>query len=66
MEEKQRVFIIHGHDTAVLRELARTLALLGLKAVILQERADHGRTLFEKLEDSTNADFVVELYSKRT
>ena len=63
MKEKQKVFIIHGHDTAVLQELARTLALLGLKAVILQEQADHGRTLFEKLEDSTNADFVVVLYT---
>lgn len=45
----RRVFIVHGHDGELKHELARFLDALDFEVVILQELADSGRTLLEKL-----------------
>jgi predicted nucleotide-binding protein len=45
-----RVFVVHGHDLALKSEVARCLDTLGLTPVILNETAERGRTLMEKLE----------------
>lgn len=47
-----RVFVVHGHDDAALQSLARFLEKLGLKAIVLKEQPDQGRTIIEKFEDS--------------
>lgn len=46
------VFVVHGHDEAALQGLARFLEKLGLKAIVLREQPDQGRTIIEKFEDS--------------
>lgn len=49
--EQGRVFIVHGHDDARKHELARVLqSLTGATPIVLQEQANGGRTLLEKLE----------------
>lgn len=48
--DKPRVFIAHGHDEALRRELARFLAELALTPVVLQEEDDAGMTIIEKFE----------------
>lgn len=45
----RRVFIVHGHDGELKHQLARFLNMLDFEVVILQELADSGRTLLEKL-----------------
>ena len=49
-----KVFIVHGHDEAALQGLARFLEKLGLKAIVLREQPDKGRTVIEKFEDSAD------------
>jgi predicted nucleotide-binding protein len=45
------VFIVHGHDVAAKQEAARLVEKLGLKAIILDEQTNRGRTIIEKFED---------------
>jgi predicted nucleotide-binding protein len=45
-----KVFLVHGHDEAVLQAAARFVEQLGLQAIILREQADQGRTIIEKFE----------------
>lgn len=47
-----KVFIVHGHDDGALQGLARFLEKLGLKAIVLKEQPDQGRTIIQKFEDS--------------
>jgi predicted nucleotide-binding protein len=55
----RRIFIVHGHDSAIRESLARFLERLGLEAIILHEQAGRGRTIIEKLEDHADVDFAV-------
>jgi len=59
--EAGSVFVVHGHDQAVLQQTARLLQQLGLKPVILFEEAAKGRTIIEKLEQRSNASAAVVL-----
>lgn len=47
----QKVFVVHGHDEAALHAVARFLEQLELKAIVLREQPDQGRTIIEKFED---------------
>ena len=55
------VFIVHGRDDGLKSEVARFVERLGLKAVILHEQANEGRTLIEKFEAHSNVAFAVVL-----
>ncbi len=56
----REVFIVHGHDEAALNALARFIEQIGLKAIVLKERPDQGRTIVEKFEESaTTVGFAV-------
>jgi Predicted nucleotide-binding protein containing TIR-like domain len=59
----ETVFIVHGHDTAVRAEVARTIQRLTRREpVILHEQADGGRTIIEKFEEhAVTAGFAVVL-----
>ena len=47
----RNVFLVHGREAGGFRErTARVLEQLGLKAVILSEKANEGRTLIERFE----------------
>jgi predicted nucleotide-binding protein len=52
------VFLVHGHDTGMRETVARFLEKNGpddVDVVILEEQADKGRTVLEKLEDHAAA-----------
>jgi predicted nucleotide-binding protein len=44
------VFIVHGRDSPAKTEVARLIERAGLKAIILHEQANQGRTIIEKFE----------------
>lgn len=48
--ERNKVFIVHGHNNEIKIDVARTLEKLGLEAIILHEQADGGKTIIEKFE----------------
>lgn len=55
------VFLVHGHDEAVIHETARLLEKLGLKVIILREQPNSGRTIIEKFVDYSDVGFAVVL-----
>ncbi len=57
------VFIVHGHDTEVKERTARFVEKIGLKAIILHEQANRGRTIIEKIESYSNVGFAIVLYT---
>lgn len=56
----RNVFIVHGR-TDTRHEVARFLEKLDLHPIILEEQPSQGRTIIEKFEDCSNADFAVVL-----
>lgn len=64
IEEKELgndVFIVHGHDAEAKESVARFIEKIGLKAIILHEIPNIGRTIIEKFEDHSNVGFAVVL-----
>lgn len=55
------IFIVHGHDEAVLHETARLLGKLGQKYIVLREQPNQGRTIIEKFENYADVGFAVVL-----
>lgn len=53
-DQGSKVFIVHGHDEAALLGLARFLEQIQLKAIVLSELPNQGRSIIEKFEDSAN------------
>lgn len=58
-----KVFIVHGHDTAAKLEVARTLEKAGFESIILHEQGGPGKTIIEKIEAFTDVAFAVVLYT---
>lgn len=58
-----KVFIVHGHDTAVKHEVARFIGSVGLEVIILHEQANSGKTIIEKIEAYTDVGFGIVLYT---
>ncbi len=58
-DQKQRVFIVHGHNEGELNILARLLEKQGLKPIILKEQASKGMTIIEKFEANSISDFAI-------
>lgn len=58
-----KVFIVHGHDDVAKLDVAHTLANLQITPVILHEQASGGKTIIEKIEEYTDVDFAVVLYT---
>jgi predicted nucleotide-binding protein len=57
----RRVFLVHGHDRALLEQAARFLEKLDVEPVILFEAPGAGRTIIEKLEHSSDVRAAVVL-----
>jgi predicted nucleotide-binding protein len=55
------IFLVHGHDDAVLHDAARFLERLQQEVVILRELPNKGRTIIEKFEDYSSVGFAVVL-----
>jgi predicted nucleotide-binding protein len=64
VKKKNKVFIVHGRDTAAKQEAARHIESVGLEAIILHEQASSGMTIIEKIEHyAGEADFAIIIYT---
>ncbi len=62
---KKNVFIVHGHDVATKLEVEKFMQKVGLSPIVLQEQANEGQTIIEKLEKHlTQAGYAIILYTK--
>jgi hypothetical protein len=60
-----KIFIIHGHDNEMKKEVQLLLNRAGLDDVVLHECPDKGRTIIEKLlDESTSACYAIALLSR--
>ncbi|MDZ4776360.1 MAG: nucleotide-binding protein [Alphaproteobacteria bacterium] len=59
--EKHEVFVVHGHDGQAREAVSRFIEKLGLRAVVLHEQPNGGRTVIEKLERHSSVGFAVVL-----
>lgn len=58
-----KVFIVHGRDTLLRTQVENVLRALGLEPIILQEQANIGKTIIEKIEKYTDVGFGIVLYT---
>jgi predicted nucleotide-binding protein len=58
---KKAVFLVHGHDEAAKESTARFVEKLGLRAIILHEQPNAGKTVIEKFEAHSNVGFAIVL-----
>lgn len=56
-----RIFLVHGHDLGMRDSVALFLRGLGLEPIVLDEQANKGRTIIEKLESHSDVGFAVVL-----
>jgi predicted nucleotide-binding protein len=54
-----RVFVVHGHDNEARETIARYIERLGLEPIILNEKANEGKTIIEKFERHSDVGFAV-------
>lgn len=59
----RKIFVVHGHDEAMLHEVARFVERIGFEPVILKEQASLGRTIIEKIEANSDVGFAIVLLS---
>lgn len=60
-KKSNKVFVVHGHDEAVLHEVCRLIIALGLEPVVLREQPNRGKTIIEKFEANSDVGFAVVL-----
>jgi len=60
-DRQPKVLVVHGRNVSAREAVARFLMKLGLRPILLDEQAGHGRTLIEKLEGHAPASFAVVL-----
>jgi len=58
-----KVFIVHGRDELAKVEVARFIEKLDLQPIILNEQANLGMTIIEKIEHYSNVNFGIVLYT---
>lgn len=61
--DREKVFIVHGHDREMKESVARIIEKVGLFPVILHEQPNKGRTIIEKFSDYSDVKFAVVLLS---
>lgn len=58
-----KIFIVHGRDNETKLEVARYLEQLNLKPIILHEQVSRGKTIIEKIEEYTDINYGIVLYT---
>src|SRR5699024_3079224 len=58
-----KVFIVHGHDVDRRNEVELFMRRIGLTPVILCNQPNAGLTIIEKIEENTDVDFSLVLYT---
>ncbi len=61
--DRNKIFIIHGHDGEAKERTARFITQLGFEPIILNEQANCGLTIIEKIEKYTDVGFAIALYT---
>ena len=59
----KKIFIVHGHDGELKQSVARIVEKQGIKAIILSEQANKGRTIIEKFEDYSDVSGAICLFT---
>lgn len=59
--KENSIFVVHGHDNESKEKVSRFIEKLGLKAIVLHEQPNSGRTIIEKFIDYSDAAFAVVL-----
>ena len=62
-KNKNKIFIVHGHNIAMQQSAARLVEKLNLQAIILSEQANRGNTLIKKFEENTDVSYAIVLCS---
>ncbi len=63
-QSSNKVFIVHGHDKTMKTAVKKYIVSLGLKPIILSERANRNMTILEKLQnEAKDIGFAVVLYT---
>lgn len=57
------VFIVHGHDGELKEAVARLLEKQNIKAIILHEQTNQGKTIIEKLEKHSDVGAAICLFT---
>lgn len=56
---ENKIFLVHGHDTAILHQVARLLEQFNIEPIVLFEQPGKGQTIIEKLESNSNVAFAI-------
>ena len=59
-----RIFIVHGHDVALKEKVARIIEKQHIKAIILGEQTNKGKTIIEKFEEYADVPCAICLFTK--
>ena len=54
-----KVFVVHGHDSALKAEIEQFLSQVGLEAVVLHRQPDQGQTIIEKFEKYSDVGYAI-------
>lgn len=63
LKNNKKVFVVYGHDENIELKIAQFIRLIDLEPVILNEKANGGKTIIEKLEENSDVGFAVVLYT---
>lgn len=58
-----KIFIVHGHDGELKQSVARLIEKQEIEAIILSEQVNQGRTIIEKIEDYSDVDGAICLFT---
>ncbi|KGJ49144.1 hypothetical protein KD33_10940 [Clostridium sp. NCR] len=61
--KSNKIFIVHGRDNESKLELARYLEKINLEPIILHEQVNRGKTIIEKIEEYTDVNYGIVLYT---
>lgn len=61
--KSNKVFIVHGRDNETKLEVARFLEKIKLEPIILHEQVNRGKTIIEKIEEYTDVNYGIVLYT---
>lgn len=60
---RNKAFVVHGHDELLKQQVARLLEQQGIEAVILSEQANAGKTIIEKIEKHSDVGAAILLFT---
>jgi predicted nucleotide-binding protein len=59
----KKIFIVHGHDEAILNAVLAYVHRLELEPIVLKDQASQGKTIIEKIEHHSDVGFAIVLLS---